>query len=202
MMKHSVITFEIIDLSHPYRKIVEDMIKGVYLREYNASVTTFADTLVALRGIDGAVLAAAGVRIGNNFFSEIYLDQPIEACLAEYWSGPVSRNEVAEVTTLASLHPKAVSRLFVEIIHYMRDGGANWAFFTVTERLRMMLKRMGVTALDLGRADPARIAGNLAQWGTYYVTNPTIIAIHDTMAFIPGSEAKNKVGDTVVQSLA
>ena len=197
-----MITFEIINKSHPDRKIIEYMIKGVYERQYNASVSTFADTLVALRGIDGTVLAAAGVRIGKDFFSEAYLDKPIEMLLSQYWSNPVKRNEIAEVTTLASVHPKAVSRLFVEIIHFMRSGGASWAFFTVTERLRMMLKRMGVTALDLGNADQTKIAESEAIWGTYYATNPSIIAIHDTMASIPGAEPKTKTQDTAEQNLA
>ena len=39
-------------------------------------MTTFADLLIALPNPDGGFLAAAGLRVGGDFFSEVYMDQP------------------------------------------------------------------------------------------------------------------------------
>ncbi|MCR4377962.1 MAG: thermostable hemolysin [Rhodospirillales bacterium] len=173
--------------NHPARAEVEALIAGVYAREYGARITTFADLLIALpnsNGVSGGGFwAAAGLRLGGDFFSEIYLDQPIEQVLSKCWQPPATRDEIAEVTTLAAVHPNASHALFSAITGYLRGQGVRFAFFTVTERLAQMLKRVGVPAQVLADARAERIA-NAADWGRYYASNPKVMAIHDAFVSV------------------
>lgn len=181
--------------NHPARAEVEALIAGVYAREYGARITTFADLLIALPNANagqnsgpngessGNFWAAAGLRLGSDFFSEIYLDQPIEQVLSKCWQPPATRDEIAEVTTLAAVHPNASHALFSAITGYLRGQGVRFAFFTVTERLAQMLKRVGVPAQVLADARAERIA-NVEEWGRYYASNPKVMAIHDAFVSV------------------
>jgi hypothetical protein len=174
--------------SHSDRAEVEALIAGVYAHEYGATVTTFAELLIALPNPEGGFWAAAGLRIGGNFFSEIYLDQPIEDVLSNCWQPPATRDEIAEVTTLAAIHPNASHALFSAITGYLRSENVRFAFFTVTERLAQMLKRVGVPAQELTCARADRIS-NAETWGRYYATNPKVMAIHDAFVSVPTTAA-------------
>ena len=170
--------------SHPARAEVEALIACVYAREYGANVTTFADLLIALPDADGQFVAAAGLRIGDGFFSEVYLNQPIEKVLSKHWQPPATRAEIAEVTTLAAIHPNASQALFSAITGYLRGQDVRFAFFTVTERLHQMLKRAGVPAQVLADAQENCVA-RPEDWGHYYATNPKVVAIHDAFVTVP-----------------
>lgn len=84
--------------SHPARAQVEALIADVYAREFGATVSTFADLLIAQPCPDGGFCAAAGLHVGGGFFSETYLDQPIEKVLSAFWRPLAARSEIAEVT--------------------------------------------------------------------------------------------------------
>lgn len=186
----------LVSKSHPARAEVEALIAGVYAHEYGASVTTFADLLIALPNPDGGFWAAAGLRMGGDFFSEIYLDQPIEAVLSRCWQPPATRNEIAEVTTLAAIHPNASHALFSAITGYLRGQNVRFAFFTVTERLAHMLKRVGVPAQFLADARAERIT-NAETWGHYYATNPKVMAIHDAFVSVPATVMPVAAGNSL-----
>lgn len=172
--------------NHPERKAVEALIANVYAREYGASITTFAELLIALPSPAGGFSAAAGLRVGGDFFSETYLDQPIEQTLSKLWLPPATRDEIAEVTTLAAVHPNASHALFSAITGHLRSQQVRFAFFTVTERLAQMLKRVGVPAQELAEAKAERVA-NPESWGHYYATNPKVMAIHDAFVSVPAT---------------
>lgn len=178
----------LIERHHPDRREVEALIRCVYDREYGAKIDTFADLLIALPAPDGeGYVAAAGLRVGGEFFSEIYLDRPIEEMLSKHWRPPAQRSEVAEVSTLAALHPRTSFALISGIIAHLRAMDARFAFFTVTERLHMMLKRVGVPAEELAPATIDKVA-NPNDWGLYYATNPRVVAIHDAFVSLPAAD--------------
>lgn len=168
----------LIDRNHPDRARAEALIAKVYAHEYGATVDAFADLLIALPGPDGTLIAAAGLRVGGDFFSEVYLDRSIEDTLSDHWQPPATRAEIAEVTTLAALHPNASHALFSAIVGYLKAQQVRFAFFTVTERLHQMLKRVGIPAEQLAEARADRVA-NPEAWGHYYACNPKVVAIHD-----------------------
>lgn len=183
---------------HPARAQVKALIAGVYAHEYAATVTTFADLLIALPNPNGdGFCAAAGLRVGGDFFSEAYLDQPIETVLSKCWQPPATRDEIAEVTTLAAIHPNASHALFSAITGHLRGLDVRFAFFTVTERLAHMLKRVGVPAMELAEARADRVA-NGADWGHYYATNPKVMAIHDAFVTVPAM-APAAIGEATVR---
>ena len=172
---------------HPDRAEVEALVRDVYAREYNAKIETFADLLIALPAEDGGYQAAAGLRIGDGFFSEVYLERSIEDVLSDHWRPPAARQEIAEVTTLAASHPHASLALMAGITGHLRNENVRFAFFTVTERLHMMLKRIGVPAHELAKATADKVK-NPQDWGLYYATNPRVVAIHDAFVSLPASD--------------
>ena len=53
---------------------------------------------------------------------------------------------------------------------------------TLTEELRHLFVRIGVTPLALGAADPARLGDEAADWGDYYAHHPVVLAGHLPLA--------------------
>jgi len=185
---------------HPDRAEVEALVRDVYAREYGATIDDFSDLLIALPGEDGGYLAAAGLRIGDGFFSEIYLERSIEDVLSDHWQPPATRSEIAEVTTLAASHPLASHALMAGITGHLRNHNIRFAFFTVTERLHMMLKRVGVPAQELARATVDKV-NNPQDWGLYYATNPRVVAIHDAFVSLPASQVEHAGTNTPAAAL-
>jgi len=176
--------FQIVNRFHPKRDLVEAQIRGVYHREYGARLADFPNTLVALFDEDGFPVCAAGLRVEvDGFFSERYLDDALEATLSRIWKRPVYRENIAEISNLAGCRSGASLVLMQHITHWLREQGITWAVFTATTRLRAMLRRTGVPALDVCAADSARVP-DPTQWGTYYETAPRVCAIHDDMVLV------------------
>ena len=65
------------------RPKAEQLITEVYAQHYGARITTFPDTLVARIAADNTIECAAGLRFAaDGFFSEAYLDDPIDMLLS------------------------------------------------------------------------------------------------------------------------
>ena len=190
----------LIDRNHPARAEAEALIASVYAHEYGATIDTFADLLIGLTGADGTLSAAAGLRIGGDFFSEIYLDRSIEDTLSDHWQPPATRAEIAEVTTLAATHPNASHDLFSGIVGYLKAQQVRFAFFTVTERLHHLLKRVGIPAEQLAEATADRVA-NPDAWGRYYASNPKVVAIHDAFVSMPATAVNNVAAPVEIEGV-
>ena len=190
----------LIDKKHAQRAEAEALIARVYAHEYGASIVAFSDLLIALPDAHGTLRAAAGLRIGGNFFSEVYLDRPIEQVLSDHWHPPATRDEIAEVTTLAAVHPNASHALFSGIVGYLKALDVRFAFFTVTERLHRMLIRTGIPAEELAPAKASKVH-NAEDWGLYYATNPKVVAIHNAFVSMPATEVDGvKTSPSLAQS--
>lgn len=85
------------------------------------------------------------------------------------------RETVFEVTTIASRAPHLVIRFITQIIDYGVAGGFDWAFFTLTSRLHLLLDRIGLELVPLASADIARVS-NPESWGNYYAMDPKVYA--------------------------
>lgn len=164
---------------HPVRPAAEALIQSVYADAFGATVRHFPRLLVATLDWDGHPVCAAGLRTtGDGFFSEAYLDQPVERALSAHTGRHVHRARVFEVTTLASRRAD-LSPAFVHQIALLGETqGFEWCFFTATERLRRLLRRLKLPITTLGAADPARIA-DAAAWGRYYASAPVVCAADD-----------------------
>lgn len=165
--------------SHPLRAAAEACIRDVYERVFSARDLLLPRTLIAWVGDDGLPLCAAGLRSAmDGFFSEVYLDAPIERVLAERTGRPVVRDSIFEVTTLVSRRPDVVSAFLRQIAVFGRNAGFGWSFFTATAGLRNLLGGLGIPAFDLAPADPRRLSDS-ERWGSYYAHAPQVCAVGD-----------------------
>lgn len=174
--------------SHPRRAEAERFIADVYRLHYQASVPTFPPTLVGLFGTNGQCLCASGLRYAETgFFSECYLDQPIEVLLGDATGKPVQRERIFEVSGLSSRAPQRAAQFLRYVVAYGENAGFDWAFFTATKRLRGLLCVLGLPPLILGRADRVR-AQDAQAWGSYYDSEPLVCAISraDAQAYLDG----------------
>ncbi len=172
------------------RPAAERLITETYARHYGARIAAFPDTLVALIGSDGTVCCAAGLRFAaEGFFSEAYLDGPVDALLSALRHAPVRREKIFEVTSLASRAPHLVGGFLRKIIACGEAAGFEWAFFTATAPLKALLERMRLLLLPLAEADSSRVA-NPQSWGSYYAFAPRVYAVHrDSIGLCLGREA-------------
>lgn len=162
---------------HARRAEVEDFIADVYRQHYGACVPTFPQTLIALLGQSGECVCASGLRFAETgFFSECYLDQPIETLLTRATGRAVRRSSIFEVSGLASRAPRNSAQFLRYIVSYGKRAEFDWAFFTATSRLRCLLGVLGLPVLMLGEAEKQR-ANNPRVWGSYYDRRPQVCAI-------------------------
>jgi hypothetical protein len=162
---------------HALRGPTEHFIADVYKSHYQAAISSFPPILVAMLESTGHLLCASGLRFARTgFFSDAYLDIPIEHALAKSTGRLISRDDIFEVTTFASRAPHAATKFLQHVVAYGGHAGFEWAFFTATARLRDLLRRLHLPFLTLGLADPARLA-NPAVWGAYYECAPYVCAV-------------------------
>jgi hypothetical protein len=165
--------------SEPGRESVERFIQRVFARRFGARVQRFAPELVCLRDPDsGDIVAAAGYRFADSgaLFLERYLDRPIEQCLAEPGQPAVARAGIVEVGHLASERAGEGRRLIVRLAHHLAAQNTQWVVSTLTEELRHLFVRMGITPLALGRADAQALGEQAGEWGSYYEHHPVVLA--------------------------
>jgi len=159
------------------RHSAEQFIKDAYAARYDARLEAFPSRIIALLDGRDEILCAAGLRfIDDGFFSERYLDAPIEDVVGAISARAVNRSAIFEVTTLASRAPLATAEFIAEIGTFGEKAGFEWSFFTLTRRLHLMVSRLGIAPTFLGEADHRRIADS-ERWGTYYACQPKVYAV-------------------------
>ncbi|MBA4264183.1 MAG: hypothetical protein C0453_03795 [Comamonadaceae bacterium] len=164
----------------PRRPEVEAFIRSVFSARFDAQVEHFAPMLVSLSDpMTGRILAAAGYRTAGEapLFLEGYLHEPVEQVLSGICGNPVARDGIVEVGHLASDQPGEGRRLIFLLGQHLADEGAQWVVSTLTDALRQLFVRLGITPLALGRADPIRLGTDAAAtWGSYYEHEPIVLA--------------------------
>lgn len=110
----------------PLRLKAVQFIRDVYSAEYAASLISFPSRLIATVDHCDNILCAAGLRSERDgFFSEIYLDAPVEKILSTTSGKTVPRSALFEVSTMASRAPYATAAFIREIVAF----GENRNFF-------------------------------------------------------------------------
>ncbi|WP_172787633.1 MULTISPECIES: thermostable hemolysin [Bradyrhizobium] len=170
-------------------------VRAKYHDVYGARLGALPKTLVLLVD-DHAIRCAAGMRDqSERFFSEFYLDEPVERALGAVAGRLVLREEVVEVSSLVSSSPADSPRFLRSLIAYGGELGFNWAFFTATGQLQKFLRRMRLPLIELANADPSRVPMP-QEWGTYYQTSPKVFAIDRSQmsAFLMQTGASQMTG--------
>ena len=91
---------------------------------------------------------------------------------------PVPRERIVEVGHLVADQAGAGRRLITLMGPHLAAQGFEWVVSTLTEELRHLFVRIGVTPLALGRADPTVLGDEAALWGSYYEHHPVVLAGH------------------------
>lgn len=175
---------EIVFRTSPNRSDTESFIKRTYAKAYGAKITQFPERLISIRDRAGDLLCAAGLRFADEgFFSESYLGEPIDHLLNALDSRPVQRHEIFEVSTLASRSPRNIAAFIDAIVRYGQRNRCNWAFFTLTRRLHLLVRRIGLNPIFLCEADQLRI-DHSESWGRYYAEQPKVFAVASPCPFL------------------
>ena len=164
--------------SDDLRARVEDEIRTTYWERFQARLNRLPRTLVASVSTSGIIECAAGVRFSeHDFFSECYLDLPVEIALQHRFGLPVQRNRIIEVCNLAGRKPGRSQSFIASFIEFAESDEFDWVIFTATKSLRALLERSGLRMTQLGRAERFRVA-NPSDWGSYYEHDPRVMAVH------------------------
>lgn len=166
----------------PGRAELEDFVADAFRRLHGAQIHSFMPTLLALRNVgghdDGRVCAVAGYRLASQqaLFLEQYLEEPVEAALADRLGEAVPRGQVVEIGNFAGANCRAARHLAAQMPAWLLEQGQSWAVFTATSLIRDILAGLGIRMLELKGADRRRLAGNGADWGAYYAADPRVMA--------------------------
>lgn len=163
----------------PGRAEVEAFITRVYAERFGAELRAFAPVLVSLRDAHG-IAAAAGYRAAGSeaLFLERYLSAPVEVLLAAQAGTVPARERIVEVGHLAAARAGEGRRLIRALGRHLAAQDFDWVVSTLTEELRHLFVRIGVTPLALGRADAAVLGDEARRWGRYYEHRPVVLAGH------------------------
>lgn len=164
----------------PGRSEVEAFIARVFEQRFAARLSSFAPTLVGLCDAQQGLVAAAGYRCadGGALFLERYLGAPVEQLLPAPGGQRPLRRHIVEVGHLAASRPGEGRRLIQQLGAHLAEQGLDWVVSTLTEELRQLFLRIGVTPLALGVADPRLLGSEASAWGRYYEHAPVVLAGH------------------------
>ena len=127
----------------------------------------------------GELVAAFGARStqAGQLFLETYLDDSIERVIADKTGVKPQRKHVVEVGNLAAIHPGAVRWMIIALTARLYEESYEWVVFTGTAALRNAFHKLGLRPVVIGPAKPERLdADERARWGTYYDTQPMVMA--------------------------
>lgn len=154
------------------RQAVEDFIIQTYAKAYGATVGVHYPTLMSVRDENGKILAALGFRYAEKepLFLEQYLKCPVENILG------VNRAGVTEIGNLASGGGGASLFLFAALAAYLNGKGQTHAVITGTSYIEKRLRTFGLKPKRLAHADPSLLLRKDEDWGSYYDTDPRVLA--------------------------
>lgn len=169
----------ILDEAAHGRDAAERFIHDHYAAAYGADVRHFLPRLMVLRDDSESLVAALGFRRARTetLFLERYLGLPVDAALSLRLGRYSPRSGMIEVGNLVTGRAGGARWLIAALTAYLKAAGYEWAVFTAVRQLRNAFTRLGVELVPLGRADKSRLsAGEQARWGSYYDTDPLVMA--------------------------
>jgi hypothetical protein len=168
----------LVDAHHPARGAVEAFIAQVYRERYGASLQSFLPHLLAYHDADGQLVAAVGLRLGDEgpLFVEQYLDAPAQHLIrARRLADDLQRHDLAEVGNFAALSPGTARDLIVQLTCTLHAARVRWVLFAATRQLRNAFHRLQLSPLELAEASPDRLQGDASDWGSYYAAQPRVM---------------------------
>ena len=169
-------TIDITGSIGPDRTKVEHFIKGVFHDAYHADITIHYPYLISVNNEAGEILAAAGFRYAHNapLFLEQYTASPIEQELAALYGKPVTRQDIVEIGSLASMGSGASVFLYAALASYLAFKHVQYTVVTGTHDLYRHLKMLGLQPQKVCDAAQTQLQNPDDDWGSYYATHPRL----------------------------
>jgi len=161
------------------RRRVETFVEETYARVYGGCVGRHYPTLMSVQDRSGRIFAVVGFRLASEsaLFLEQYLSEPVETAIARrFCERNPARATIAEIGNLASNGRGATLFLFRAMASHLHNLGVEYAAATATQELRGIFAKLGLDTMDLGRADASRLPDGGMAWGSYYQTDPVVLA--------------------------
>jgi hypothetical protein len=150
-----------------------------YRTAFSADTSIRPSRLVITTARTGAVACATSIRCCEEaFFSQQYLDMPVEELLSLQTGLEVAPHAILEVGGLACSTPFAAYPTLQAVFQWGRERGIGWGLFTATAEVRRLIQRAKITPLMLSRAEASRVQ-DPDQWGDYYAHDPWVCAFRD-----------------------
>lgn len=150
---------------------------------YGAELYNFMPRLFGLQNDADELVAAFGLRAAERdgarelLFLEHYLDQPVEALIAQLAGRPVPRRHIVEVGNLAGASPGALRQLIPMVCERLHQEGFHWVVFTGPARLCNSFSRLGLPLQVIAAAPVDRLGvEERRHWGRYYDHRPSVMA--------------------------
>jgi len=158
-----------------HRNEIEAFIKQGFAKTYDAKISISTPYLLALS--NGNFKAALGIRCGReDLFVEQYLSGRIEQ-QAVFMNNKVKRENIVEFSHLFSNAKRFTIPLFMVTAVSLFCLNHKYLVFSGTEKVIKLLNNAGVPSTFIGNADHTKIQPSTDNWGSYYSTNPKIMAV-------------------------
>ena len=161
------------------RQRAERFVSEMFRRVFQAELKRFMPKIMALIDFEGKCLGSLGMRYASTgkLMLEDYLDENIEKVLSGLTGTEVRREGIVEIGNLVTSLRGGGRWLVSAITAWLVNVEFQWAVFTATSELRVLLERLGVKVWTLAAASHARLkdTGD-TDWGTYYEHQPIVIA--------------------------
>jgi len=188
---------QVAPLGSKQRNEIENFIKQGFSQAYKAKVSITMPHLLALS--NGKYKAALGLRSGHNYlFVEQYLSAPIEQ-QAIFVSKKTKRQDIVEIGHLFSNAQRFTIPLFMVTAVSLFYLNYKYMVFSGTEKVINLIGKSGVPYTFICNANSNKIQLSTDDWGSYYNTNPKVIAVSllDVMSLI----TKHPLYQALFQSL-
>lgn len=151
-----------------HRSALENTVKEGFLVAYSATLTSFMPLLCQYTTNEGQ--CTLGLRQATSpLFIEQYLASPVEDFLNE----SISRNKIFELGNLCSTNRRATLAHFIIVNEALQSVGAKHLVFCATNKVRALLRLLGVTCTEIALAS-SFVVENPLKWGSYYANQPTV----------------------------
>lgn len=162
------------------RAEIEQFIRDVFFQVCGARVRFFLPVLMSLRGPDGKLVAACGIRNAGieRLYLENYMDKPVEQVLSERIGETVERSDIVEIGNYSVAEMGLSRQLSSVIFDQLHATSKKWAVFTAVQLVHNALVKLGITPEVLCDADINKLPPEeQTEWGSYYEQNPKVMAI-------------------------
>ena len=108
----------------------------------------------------------------KHYAAEVPVDQAVSRLAGQ----PVARERIVEVGNLAAERAGSSVDVILRLAAHLDRLGFEWVCFTATRELIGIFRKLGLAPLALAAADPARLGEQASSWGSYYETDPVVVA--------------------------